>query len=320
MKVLITDQYFQDNAIERQILEAAGLEVYEAQCETPEAVIEAGQGMVALMLAAAPITAEVLDALPELRLISVGAVGYDTVDIEAARERGIWVSNVPDATSGEVATHGLGLLLSLVRHIAFFDRHIRVGTWDYRSTGPLRRPASLTLGIAGLGRIGHKLAELARPVFGNILAYDPYLAEANWPDFVESVSLDALFQRSNAISLHMPLTDETFHMVDRQRLAQMPEASYLVNTGRGELVNLDDLLQALDSGQLAGAGLDALPEEPPPPDHPLIHHVRVLLTPHAAFYSLEGEEELRRKFAQNVVAWINRGLRGQSPLENKAAQ
>lgn len=307
MKVLITDQYFHDNAIERQLLQAAGLEVYETHCQTPEAVIKAGQGMTVLMVSEAPINAEVLDALPAVRLISVGGVGYDTVDIEAARERGIWVSNVPDATTEEVASHSLGLLLSLIRHIPFLDRDIRVGNWDCESTGPLRRASNLCLGIAGLGRIGHKLVELARPCFGKIIAYDPYLPEAHWPDFVQCVDLDALFQQSNALSLHMPLTHETHHMVNRQRLAQMPMGSYVINTGRGELINPDDLIDALDSGRLAGAGLDTLPQEPPPADHPLLHHARVLLTPHAAFYSIEGEQALRQKFTENVLAWVKHG-------------
>jgi D-3-phosphoglycerate dehydrogenase len=293
--------------LERTLLEEAGLEVNEAQCRTPAEVIRAGQGVDALLIEQAPITAEVLAALPNLRLISCCGVGYNTVDIAAAQARGVWVANVPDATTGEVAIHTLALILALIRHVPFYDRDVRAGRWHYESTGVLPRPATLTLGIVGLGRIGCKLAEVARPIFGRILAYDPYLPPSAWPDFVHRVDLTTLLQQSNILSLHLPLNDETRWLVNAERLALLPPGGYLVNTGRGALLDLVALQQALDGGQLAGAALDVWPEEPPPPDHPLLHHPRVLLTPHAAFYSQQGMEELRRKYAQNVVAWLKEG-------------
>jgi D-3-phosphoglycerate dehydrogenase len=293
--------------LERTLLEEAGLEVNEAQCYTPAEVIRAGQGVDALLIEQAPITAEVLAALPNLRLISCCGVGYNTVDIAAAQARGVWVANVPDATTGEVAIHTLALILALIRHVPFYDRDIRAGWWHYQSTGVLLRPATLTLGIVGLGRIGCKLAEVAQPVFGRILAYDPYLPLSAWPDFVHWVDLTTLLQQSNILSLHLPLNDETLWLVNAERLALLPPGGYLVNTGRGALLDLVALQQALYGGQMAGAALDVWPEEPPPPDHPLHHHPRVLLTPHAAFYSQQGMEELRRKYAHNVVAWLKEG-------------
>jgi D-3-phosphoglycerate dehydrogenase len=307
MRVLLTDTDQPDVNLARTILEKAGFDVTVAQCRTPAEVIAAGQEIQAFLVEGAPVTREVFTALPDLRMISCCGVGVDTVDLEAARERGVWVANVPDANTGEVATHALGMVLSLIRHLPFYDRAVRAGQWHYEDTGPLRRAGTMTLGIAGLGRIGRLLAHVARPCFGHFLAYDPYVTNSAWPDDVERVELTDLFRRSDVVSLHMPLTEETRELVNSRLLSCMPPGSYLVNVGRGALVNIEDLLQALDSNQLAGAALDVLPQEPPPPDHPLVHHPRTLLTPHSAFYSLEGERELRRKQALNVVTWAREG-------------
>ena len=175
------------------------------------------------------------------------------------------------------------------------------------ATGPLRRPSALTLGIVGLGRIGGALARIAAPVFGRILACDPYLPVSDWPEGVQAMDLEGLFRQSDAISLHVPLVGETLDLVDHRYLSIMPKGSYIVNTSRGRVVNLDHLLQALDSGRLAGAALDVLPEEPPPADHPVLRHPAILLSPHSAYYSVEAERELRRKVANNIISWASTG-------------
>jgi D-3-phosphoglycerate dehydrogenase len=308
MKALITDAEYPDiDALERPILEGAGFELKVASCRTPEQVIQAGQDAVALMVQYAPITRQVFEALPRLRIVSRYGVGVDNIDLQAAQRHGVWVANVPDYCMPEVATHALGMALSLIRHLSFYDREVRAGRWHYRSPGPLRRPSTMTLGVLGHGRIGSTIAQLAVPCFQHVLACDPYLPASAWPENVQPVDHQELFRQSHVVTLHVPLTEETRHMVDRRLLALMPERSYLVNTSRGGVVNLDDLLQALDSGRLAGAALDVLPQEPPPADHPVLRHPRVLLTPHSAFYSVEAEEELRRKTALNVVLWARVG-------------
>lgn len=308
MKVLITDaEYPNIDDIERPILETAGFEVELAQCRTPEQVIQAGRGASAFLVQYAPITREVLAALPELRCISRTGVGVDNIDLEAARELGVWIANVPDYGVREVAIHALGMALSLIRHLPFYDRHVRDGRWYYRSTGPMHRPSALTMGIVGHGRIGSAMAQMALPCFQRVLACDPYLPDSAWPGNVQRVDHETLFRQSHVVSLHVPLNEETRHMVDRRFLSQMPEGSYLVNTARGGVVNLDDLLDALDSGRLAGAALDVLPQEPPPSNHPVLRHPRVQLTPHAAFFSVEAEEELRRKTALNIAIWAREG-------------
>jgi D-3-phosphoglycerate dehydrogenase / 2-oxoglutarate reductase len=307
VKVLIADYNYPDVELERRILEDAGLELVEAQSRSEEDVIEASQGVSALLTQYARITARVMDELPELRLVVRYGVGYDIVDVEAARERGVWVANVPDYGTEEVAVHALSLALSLLRHLPLYDRDVRAGRWHSASTGPLHRLKNSTLGVVGLGRIGGTFARRASPWFGRTLGCDPYLEADAWPKGVERASLEEVFSESLVVSLHPPLTDETDKFIDRGLLERMPEGSYLVNTARGGLVVMEDLLWALEDGPLAGAGLDVLPLEPPPQDHALLSNPNVMLTPHAAFYSLEAEEEVRRKAAQNVVAWAREG-------------
>jgi D-3-phosphoglycerate dehydrogenase len=307
LRVLIADFDYADVDLERHVLEGAGLELITAQCRTEEDVIEAGRGVSALLTQYAPITAGVFDALPELRMVGRYGVGYDIVDVEAARERGVWVANVPDYGTEEVAVHALSMALALLRHLPLYDRDVKGGRWHPASTGPLFRLKNLTLGVVGLGRIGGTFARRASPWFGRTLGCDPYLGDDAWPEGVERAGLEEVFSESLVVSLHPPLTEETRGFIDRDLLGRMPQGGYLVNTARGGLVVMEDLLWALDEGPLGGAALDVLPHEPPAPDHPLLSNPNVILTPHAAFYSLEAEEEVRRKAAQNVVSWAREG-------------
>jgi phosphoglycerate dehydrogenase-like enzyme len=307
LRVLITDFNYPDVELERRTVEDAGLELVTAQCRSEEDVIEAGRGVSALLTQYAPITARVMAELPELRMVGRYGVGYDIVDVEAARERGVWVANVPDYGTEEVAVHALSMALSLLRHLPLYDRDVKAGRWHSASTGQLYRLKNSTLGVVGLGRIGGTFARRASPWFGRTLGCDPYLEDDAWPEGVERASLEEVFSESLLVSLHPPLTDETKGFIDRDLLERMPDGSYLVNTARGGLVVMDDLLWALEEGPLAGAGLDVLPQEPPPQDHPLLSNPNVILTPHSAFYSVAAEEEVRRKAAQNVVAWAREG-------------
>nr|MDQ5810369.1 C-terminal binding protein [Actinomycetota bacterium] len=261
MKVLIADYDYADVELERGILEGGGFEVVEAQCRTEDDVIEAGQGVSALLTQYARISARVMTGLPELGLVVRYGVGYDIVDVEAARERGVWVANVPDFGTEEVAVHALAMALGLLRHLPLYDRDVREGRWHPVSTGPLQRLKTLTLGVVGLGRIGGTFALRASPWFGRTLGCDPYLAEEAWPAGVERAGLEEVFAESALVSLHAPLTKETRGFINRDLFGRMREDSYLVNTARGDLVVMEDLLWALDEGPLAGAALDVLPQE-----------------------------------------------------------
>ena len=307
MKILITDYDFPDLDLERGIFAAANIEVATAQCRSEEAVIEAARGCSALLVQYAPVTERVLAALPQIGLVSRFGAGYDTVDPAACARHGVWLSNSPDYGVGEVATHALAMALALMRHLPFYDRDVKSGNWHYLSPGRIRRASGLTVGILGLGRIGKRFAHLARNSFGRVIACDPYIIDGDFPAYVERVTLPQLFETADVISLHVPLTAETRGMVGGALLDRLRPGAILVNTARGAVVDIDALLTALDSGRVSAAGLDVLPSEPLATDHPLARHPRVLLTPHAAFYSIEAEVELRRKAALNIVQWAKDG-------------
>ncbi len=307
VRVLVTDAEYADLGIEESVLTSAGHELLRASCRTEDDVIAAAAGMDAVLVQYAPVTARVLEGVPSVRLVSRYGVGVDTVDLAAARSRGVWVCNVPDYGTSEVALHAVALLLALLRNLPGHDREVKAGGWSYRLGGELHRPSTLMLGVVGLGRIGRMTLERAAPWFGSCVAYDPFLPDSAWPSGVERVELAEVFARSNAVTLHLPLTEETRGLVDARALASMPHPSYLVNTARGGLVNVDAVADALESGQLAGAGLDVLPQEPPEPGHPVLVHPRAIVTPHVGWYSEEAEIELRRKAAANVVEWARTG-------------
>jgi len=229
------------------------------------------------------------------------------VDTDACAKHGVWVANSPDYGIGEVATHALGLALALVRNIVAYHRDIQAGKWHYLSSGPLRRVGDMTLGIVGLGRIGKRMAHVSRNVFRRVVACDPYIIDGDFPAYVERRDLARVFAESDVVSLHVPLTAETRGMIDANVLAGAKPGLILVNTARGAVVDVDAALAALDAGTIAGLGLDVLPVEPVPASSKLLGHPRVILSPHAAFFSVEAERELRRKAAQNIVTWLATG-------------
>ena len=307
-KILYSDFEYTDIELERALFAKAGIDVKTAQCKTEDEVIAHARDCRAILLQYAPITARVLAALPDVGIVSRIGAGYDTVDTQACAKAGVWVANSPDYGVGEVATHALALALASTRNIVAYHRDIGAGTWGYMSSGKLLRPSQLTLGIVGLGRIGKRMAHIARNVFKRVVAYDPYLIDGDFPAYVErAASLAELARQSDVVSLHTPLTAETQGMIDAKFFGALKPGAHLVNTSRGAVVNIVDLQRALDAGTLGGAGLDVLPEEPVARDSPLLRHPRVILTPHAAFYSVEAEVELRRKAAQNIVTWFATG-------------
>lgn len=307
-RLLFADHDFPDIDLEREIFARNGIELVIAQCRTEDEVIAAAKGCSGILVQYAPITERVIAALPSLGIVSRIGAGYDTVDAGACARQGVWVANSPDYGVGEVATHALALALAVTRNIVAYHRDIAAGHWHYLSSGPLRRPREMTLGIVGLGRIGKRMAQLSRDVFRRVVAYDPYLIDGDFPVHVERVpTLDALAGTADVVSLHTPLTGETRGMINGRFFGALKRGSYLVNTARGAVVDVKDLLAALDAGILAGAGLDVLPTEPIPRDSPLLADPRVVLTPHAAFFSREAEQELRRKAARNLVTWLATG-------------
>ena len=306
-RVLFADNEFPDLAIERDLFQAAGVELVTAQCRTEDDVIAAARDCAGMLLQYAPISERVLAALPQLGIVSRIGAGFDTIDTNACARHGVWVANSPDYGVGEVATHALALSLALMRNIVAYHRDIQAGKWHYLSSGEFHRASDMTLGIVGLGRIGKRMAHISRNVFKRVLACDPYIIDGDFPAFVERGSLTDVFAQCDVVSLHVPLDDTTRGMIGAEVLGVMKRGSYLVNTSRGAVVDVDAALSALERGTLAGLGLDVLPAEPVPAGSKLLGHPRIILTPHAAFFSVEAERELRRKAAQNIVTWLKTG-------------
>ncbi len=290
-KILYADNNYPDIDLERALFDPIGIEIVTAQCKTEEQVIEAARGCSGILLQYAPIGAKVVAALPELGIVSRIGAGFDTVDTDACEKAGIWVANSPDYGVGEVATHALALALASIRNIVAYDRDIRAGRWHFMSPGTMRRPSELTLGIVGLGRIGKRMAHVSRNVF----------------KLERAATLSDLAAQGDVVSLHTPLNAETRGMIGARFFSAAKRGMHLVNTSRGAVVDIRDLVAGLESGVLAGAALDVLPDEPIPRDSPLLRQPRVVLTPHAAFYSIEAEKELRRKAAQNIISWLASG-------------
>lgn len=249
------------------------------------------------------VTAAEIAAAPRLRVIGRSGVGVDNVDVAAASARGIPVVVAPGAGARAVAEGAFVLALALLKRLPELDRAVREGDWEIRDRSDVRDVIGATIGIVGYGRIGRELADLARGVGMQVLAHDPNVDEAATP-------LDVLFAHSDAASLHVPLNDETRGLVGPELLARAKPGLVLVNTARGALVSsLDDLLAALESGQLGGVGLDVFDEEPPDPSHPLFAQPRVLVTPHALGLTRSAREAVFRTMAEGVAA----ALRGERP-------
>jgi phosphoglycerate dehydrogenase-like enzyme len=306
MKVLITDFDFPNVELECEMFKQAGLTVVTAQCKTENDLIEAGKDADAFLVQYAPVNRQVFDALPKLKIVSRFGAGFDTINTRDAQACGVWVCNSPDYGIHEVSSHAFALALNLTRHLSFYDRDVRAGKWHYLSPGILKRPSSMTMGMLGLGRIGKRFAHIARETYGRMIAYDPHIMTYDFPPYVARVDLETLFKTADIVSIHSPLNDETRNLVNKDLLNLMKPGSYLVNTARGGVLNANDALDALNSGQLAGLALDVMPTEPPG-NHPLVLHPRTVVTPHAAFFSREAEIELRSKAAQNIISFAKTG-------------
>ncbi len=285
-----------------RLLEEAGFDVRIIDSADPTVIAEHARDASALLIGYAQVDRALMDALPDLRIIATQSVGTDMVDVAEAHSRGIVVSNVPDAAVEEVSTHAFAMILAMLRGLPFLDREVRSGDWDgTRLT--LRRPSETVVGIAGLGRIGRRVASLAVPVFKEVIGHDPMLDAEDWPPGVHRVAFDAAISDSDVLSLHIPLTQQTRHLIGAAELAAMHQGASIVNVARGGLIDQDALLTVLDSGHLASAALDVLAEEPPPLDDPVRSHPRILVSPHVAYMSESSRRDYVVAQARNVIDW-----------------
>lgn len=303
-KVVITDCEWDDIWVEREVLEPLGVEIVTPQVREPAEIIAAAEGAAGLIVQYGRIDADVLAALDTVGIVSRYGVGVDTIDLAAAGANGVWVCNVSDYGAEEVTMHAIALMLGALRHVPFHDRAVREGRWHYAETGPIPAMGDLTLGVAGVGRIGRRFHELIGGVFGRVLGHDPLVDPTMFPDGMQPSELPELFANADAITLHLPLNDQTHHLVDAGMLASVGPGAVLVNTARGGLVDPVALTAALNDGRLRAAALDVHEQEPPERNDPLLTHPRVVMTPHVAWYSEASEVDLRRKCAMNIAGWL----------------
>lgn len=301
--VAVTDHVFPDLDQERAILAGAGHELrFERNAASVDEVAAAVAGADAVLNCYAKMPADVIRTLDRCRIIARYGIGVDTIDMDAANERGIVVTNVPDYCIDEVSDHALSLALALARGVALLDRRVRSGSWTPTDARPLHRIRGRTFGLVGFGRIAKALAVKAAALGFLVVATDPYVPDdAIRNAGVEPLSLDGLLGRADVVSLHVPLTDESHHLIGAEALAKMKSGAILVNTSRGPLVDTSALRDSLVSGRLGGAALDVLEQEPPAADDPLLQRDDVVLTPHTGFYSEESLRELQRKAVEQVV-------------------
>ena len=309
--VVRTDGILQIEQEDVDVLTAAGLEYREATCTSEDDVIAAAQGAAGLLVLAEPITARVLDALPDLEVVARFGVGLDTIDIPAATARGVRIVNVPDANTTEVAAHAMALILTLVRRVPQLNGAVQEGKWGFRNGGEgMHRISEMTAGILGFGRIGRLVAESCRQLGFTVVVHDPFIKD----DVVEAagfrpVPLQELIASSDVLSLHVPMSEENRDIIGREAIASMKDGAIIVNVSRGGLIDETALAAAVESGHLAGAGIDTVATEPLPADSPLRGNPSILITPHAAHYSAESlRETVHRAYAD-----VARVLSGQPP-------
>ena len=304
--VVITDLDHDNVDPERSVLDGHDIELRVLQCRTPEEVAAQAGDADVLINQYVPITAEALDALPRCRLVVRYGVGVDNVDVEAAAARGVWVANVPDYGRDEVADHTLALALAVLRGVVALDRSVREGTWDLEAARPLRRLATLTYGVVGCGAIGTAVAGRAAGLGMRVLGYDVPQVRSAPP--IERAPLEELLSSSDLVSLHAALTPDTHQLIGAGALGRMRPSAFLVNTARGGLVDAAALLAALDAGELAGAALDVLEGEPPDElGWRLARHPKVVMTPHAAWYSEEAFHTLKTEVAREALRVLEGG-------------
>lgn len=298
--IVVTDHAFGGTHHETALAQRFGRELAVHQCTTEDETVDAVRDADLVFVNFAPVTRAVLAAMaPGATVVRYG-IGYDNVDIDAARDLGIRVANVPDYGVDTVADHTVACLLALLRRTAPFTAAVRTRGWLTASAlGPIRGFAETTVGLVGTGRIGRAVAARLQPFRFDVVAFDPFVDAAELAAVgIRSVSLEDLLTSAHAVSLHAPLTPENRHLIGPDALRTMRHDAILVNTSRGGLVDETALAAALRDGRLAGAALDVFDPEPLAADSPLRECDDVILTPHAAFYSVSSLDALQRLAAE----------------------
>jgi D-3-phosphoglycerate dehydrogenase len=308
MTVLVNSPHLAAEGI--AVLAAAGCDVHFLEAfPPPERVAEAAGrlGAAGIIARQGRITAAVMDAVPDLRIIARHGAGTDEIDLAAARARGLLVTRTPGANARAVAEHAIAMMLLLLKDIPALRSHVAAGGWRDGHMR-VRDVAGMRLGLVGMGPIGQETARLAAAFGVTVSALSRHADDAAFRHARRASSLDALLTNSDILSLHTALTDETEEMIDARALAVLPRGAFIVNTARGGLIDEAALLAALDSGQIAGAALDVTAIEPPPADHPFRRHPSVVLTPHVAGVTEGSMAQMAKDAAECVAAVLTGGV------------
>lgn len=306
-RVVFTDNVPESLDVERDVLDGIGAVVVDgesARAPIEEVVADADAVITSHQL----VDGDFLDRMPNCRVVSRTGIGVDYVDLDAATERGVVVTNVPDYCIPEVTDHALALMLAVQRRIVAYDAEVRRGIWE-RASKPITRIDGQVLGLVAFGNTAREFGRKAQALGMEVLTYAPSMDPAVVSGYgATRVGLDELLERSDVVSIHTPLTTETAGMLGRAELSAMKESAVLINTARGGVVDQAALVEALAAGEIAGAGLDVLEEEPPASDDPILAHPSVVLTPHVGYFSEESRRELRRRAAENVRTVLEGGV------------
>lgn len=322
MKAIVVDKNSADGldyTIQQKIFEANGIEFVLEDCQTEDEIIEKCQDADALLVIYRKITPRIMDALTNCKVILRYGIGYDAIDVDAATKRQIKVCNSPLHCLDEVATHTMAMILAMERQLVFFNDTVKSGKWLANAGFKPHRLSCQTLGFIGFGNIARRTADFAKGFGFHMIAYDPYLEEEMIETSgVKKVELEELLQSSDVVSIHTPLFDSTYHLIDSSSIAKMKDGVMIVNTSRGPIIAIDDLMEAVKSGKVKAAALDVIEDEPiTKPNHPLFETGKIFCSPHAAYNSVEAESQMMEVLAETAVDILN----GKNPanIVNKKA-
>jgi D-3-phosphoglycerate dehydrogenase / 2-oxoglutarate reductase len=309
-KVVLTDYVWDSLDVERKTLEGLA-ELVPLQVKMPDQFLPQAQDCDALLNTyAGPITADVMAKMPRCRIIARYGIGVDTIDLDAATQAGIIVTNNPTYCIEEVAEHTMALLLACARKVAVYDRLVRGGRWEVAPGKPMFRLAGTTLGLIGFGNIARQVALRAAACGMRVCFADPFVPERHFAVPATKVGFPEVLDESDFVSLHPPLTAQTRKMISDDALSHMKPTAYLINCSRGPIVDTDALVRALDAKKIAGCALDTTDPEPLPDPHPLRGRDNVMLTPHVAWYS----EQALVGLQAGAPSEVRRVLTGQWPV------
>jgi D-3-phosphoglycerate dehydrogenase len=307
MKIFYLDPQYPNLSVENAVLAGTNIELVACSVKNEDDVIRVAKAADALLTVNVPITASVVARLDRCQVVVRLGVGFDIIDVESCKQRGILVCNVPDYGTEEVANHAIALCFAVHRRILAYDRKVRNRQWGYELPWPIPRLSAQRVGVFGLGRIGTAFAKRIQPFVREVVAFDPFLSEPKFAG-VGFTTPQQIFATCDIISLHLPLSHENHHLINDAAIAQMERKPILINVSRGGLVESAALIRALQSGQISGAGIDVFEEEPNvPPEYFGLENI--VLSPHVAWYSEEANLQLRRSAIEEII----RVLTGDSP-------